>query len=38
MHVAYNVEHELNTDVQMHCVKSGATFLGKVLVAQTATG
>ena len=36
-HVACNVKHELNTDMQMHCVRSGATLLGKVLVAQTAT-
>ena len=31
------VKHELNTDKQMHGVRSGATVLGKVLVAQTAT-
>ena len=36
-HVAFNVKHELNTSMQMHCVRSGATLLGKVLVAQTAT-
>lgn len=36
-HVACNVEHELNTDMQMLCVRSGATLFGKVFVAQTAT-
>ncbi len=36
-HVACNVKYELNTDMQMHCVRSGATLLGKVLIAQTAT-
>ncbi len=34
---AGNVKHELHTDMQMHCVRSGATLFGRVLVAQTAT-
>ena len=36
-HDACNVSHELNTDMQLHCARSGATLLRQILVAQTAT-
>ena len=36
-HIAFNVKHELKADIQMHCVRSGATLFGKALVAQKAT-